>query len=57
MIIIVRKCKDCPFLSELPDVSRCNISTPPRRPLHELDERPSFCPLRREQAIVREFDA
>ena len=56
MIIVVRKCKDCPFLLELPDVNRCNASNPPRRPLHDLEERPSFCPLRREQVIVREFE-
>ena len=55
MILIARKCRDCPFLLELPDSLRCNISSPPRRQVADDPERPSFCPLRREQVIVREF--
>ncbi|THB65819.1 MAG: hypothetical protein D6E12_11830 [Desulfovibrio sp.] len=60
MIIVTRKCDDCPFCQPVcppEEVRRCAISNPPRRPIHEVegDERPSFCPLRREQIIVREF--
>ena len=53
MIIVVRKCSDCPFCSQ-GEPARCNLSTPKHRPLDPAQDRPSWCPLRREQAIVRE---
>jgi hypothetical protein len=53
MIIVVRTCSDCPFCSQ-GEPARCNLSTPKHRPLDPAQDRPSWCPLRREQAIVRE---
>lgn len=54
MILIVKNCKTCPFLTEVGDNIWCNVSTPKGRPVDPTEERPSFCPLRREQVIVRE---
>jgi hypothetical protein len=56
MIIVVKKCKNCPFLTFRDEKQRCSASNPTGRPVapDEVD-RPSFCPLRREQVIVREF--
>lgn len=59
MIIVVRKCSpDCPFCNSLESGGlECNISTPTKRPIPEMEDKfPSFCPLRREQAIVRAFE-
>lgn len=56
MIIVVKRCKGCPFLTFGEEMHRCNASNPTGRPVApEEVERPSFCPLRREQVIVREF--
>lgn len=55
MIVIVRTCKDCPCLTQVDDKAWCNASTPKGRPVDPEEERPSFCPLRREQIIIREF--
>lgn len=57
MIIVVRKCADCPFCFKTEPHSQCSISTPKMRPLDEDLDRPSWCPLRREQIIVREPSA
>ena len=57
MIIVVRNCPDCPFVIEEADMYRCRVSQPPKRPMEKDQEaRPSFCPLMREQVIVRQFD-
>lgn len=53
MIVVVRNCSDCPFCSK-GDPARCSVSTPKHRPLDIKLDRPSWCPLRREQVIVRE---
>ncbi len=42
MIIVVRKCSDCPFCSQ-GEPARCNLSTPKHRP---LESRP-LCVRRR----------
>lgn len=55
MIVIVRKCQECPCLTQTDDNAWCNASTPKGRPVDPKAERPSFCPLRREQIIIREF--
>jgi len=55
MIVIVRKCKDCPCLTQVDANVWCNASTPKGRPVDPEADRPSFCPLRREQIIIREF--
>lgn len=55
MITIVRKCKDCPFLTSVGENIWCNVSTPKGRSVDLDEDRPSFCPLRKEQVIVREF--
>jgi len=56
MIFIVKKCAECPFFAPKDAISgTCSVSTPHHRPLALGDERPSFCLLRREQVIVREF--
>lgn len=57
MIIVVRKCVDCPFCFKTEPHSQCSVSTPKMRPLDEDLDRPSWCPLRREQVIVREPSA
>ncbi len=57
MIIVVTNCKECPFVFQGEQYPECNVSTPKRRPLDPDTydrSRPSFCPLRREQVIVRE---
>lgn len=55
MIVVVKRCKDCPFLTQVEDNVWCNASTPKGRPVDPEAQRPSFCPLRREQVIIREF--
>lgn len=55
MIVVVKKCKNCPFLTSVDDNIWCNISTPKGRPVRLDEDRPTFCPLRKEQVIVREF--
>jgi hypothetical protein len=58
MIIVVRKCMDCPFCNTLESKKmQCNVSMPSKRDIpDEGKTTPSFCPLRREQAIVRSFE-
>ncbi len=58
MIIVVRKCSpECPFHIMEGDVMVCNVSTPSKRPIPKMEDKfPSFCPLRREQTIVRRFE-
>ncbi|WP_028575143.1 hypothetical protein [Desulfonatronovibrio hydrogenovorans] len=58
MIFVVKKCLDCPFCNTLENRDmQCNVSTPPKRAIPaETKLTPSFCPLRREQAIVRSFE-
>ena len=53
MIIAVKDCKSCPFM-QLADPALCKVSTPKNRPLDPALDRPTWCPLRREQMIVRE---
>ena len=55
MIMVVKTCKDCPFLTNVNESVWCNVSMPIGRPVDPKLERPSFCPLRREQVIVRAF--
>lgn len=58
MIVIVRKCFECPFCNTLENKEMlCNISTPSKRDIPDQGRvRPMFCPLRREQTIVRSFE-
>lgn len=53
MILVVHNCSDCPFCTS-GEPSKCSVSTPKHRPLDEKLQRPTWCPLRREQVIVRE---
>ncbi|WP_045215369.1 hypothetical protein [Desulfonatronovibrio magnus] len=57
MIFVVKKCADCPFCNTLEsNEMQCNVSTPGKRDIPDQGRaKPSFCPLRREQAIVRSF--
>lgn len=59
MIIIVKNCFECPFCNTLENKKmQCNISNPSKRDIPGSGEGvPSFCPLRREQTIVRSFEA
>ncbi|RQD66825.1 MAG: hypothetical protein D5R98_01465 [Desulfonatronovibrio sp. MSAO_Bac4] len=59
MIFVVKKCVDCPFCNTLENGARqCNISTVPKRDIpDDVQKMPSFCPLKKEQAIVRVFDS
>lgn len=53
MILVIQKCVDCPFCTQ-GEPAHCSVSTPKHRPLDTKHQRPSWCPLRREQVIVRE---
>jgi len=56
MIIIVKRCANCPFCQTVEGKPHCKASVVELRPISEEDEeRPSWCPLRREQLIIREF--
>jgi hypothetical protein len=55
MIFVVTKCVDCPFLSMINNERTCNIATPCHRPIPIEDARPSWCKMRKEQIIVRDF--
>ncbi|MFP4108353.1 MAG: hypothetical protein ACLFRQ_05205 [Desulfonatronovibrio sp.] len=58
MIIMVKKCFECPFCNTLENREmQCNISTPPKRDIPDQGRViPLFCPLKHEQAIVRSFE-
>lgn len=55
MILVVTKCQECPFLNQDGDQKSCNVALPKGRPVTTASERPSWCRLRREQIIVRDF--
>lgn len=56
MILVVTKCMECPFWRQDGNERMCVIATPPMRPiLTEETDRPSWCKLRKEQIIVRNF--
>jgi hypothetical protein len=55
MILVVSKCAECPMVRTEDETKVCAVSTPKGRPIPDLNDRPSFCPLRREQIIVRQF--
>ncbi|MDO4766958.1 MAG: hypothetical protein Q4B25_02260 [Pseudomonadota bacterium] len=55
MIIIATACGQCPFLSLEEDRRVCNISLPKHRPVDDESGRPSWCRLRKEQVVVRDF--
>jgi hypothetical protein len=47
---------ECPFWRQDGNERMCVIATPPMRPiLTEETDRPSWCKLRKEQIIVRDF--
>ncbi|MFI3271538.1 MAG: hypothetical protein R3Y11_05460 [Pseudomonadota bacterium] len=54
MIRVVRECSECPFCTVDIVPAKCSVSTPKFRPLDVTLQRPTWCPLRREQVIVRE---
>jgi len=53
MIWVVKACAECPF-NYVNEKSRCTIATPKGRPIATEEPRPVWCPLRKEQVIVRE---
>ena len=55
MIIVVSKCVECPFMAVVEGERVCNIAVPYQRSVGEDGERPSWCKLRKEQVIVRDF--
>lgn len=55
MIFVVTKCADCPFLNMVNGHRACNIATPQQRPIPDDEARPSWCKMRKEQIIVRDF--
>lgn len=57
MILVVRKCDDCPFLTRCGEERHCNIGVPARRFIPEDVARPDWCRLKKEQVIVREPSA
>lgn len=56
MIRIVRSCTGCPFCSFQEKQGFCSMSVIDFRPIpdDEMKARPSWCPLRREQIIIRQ---
>jgi len=58
MIIVVKKCFECPFCNTLESGTLlCNVSMPSKREIPDDGKTiPAFCPLKREQAIVRSFE-
>jgi len=55
MIFVVTKCDDCPLLSIVDGQRACNIGPPSHRPIPQEEVRPSWCRMRKEQIIVRDF--
>jgi hypothetical protein len=55
MIFVVTKCADCPLMSMEEGRRACNVGPPSGRPIPEEDERPSWCRMRKEQIIIRDF--
>ena len=55
MIVVVKKCSECPFCSECADRKYCNMSIPKHREVTEFRELPFWCPLNKEQIIVKNF--
>ena len=53
--MVVTACGECPFLSIVEGRRVCNIGPPSQRPIAEEDDRPSWCRMRKEQIIVRDF--
>jgi hypothetical protein len=54
MIIVTRECDKCPFLNKCGEERRCNVTFPKNRPILPEDRRPTWCPLRKENYIVKE---
>lgn len=55
MIFIVTRCDDCPFMRMVDNERTCYIATPRHRPIPAEDDRPTWCKMRKEQVIVRDF--
>ncbi|MBE1424422.1 hypothetical protein H4684_001052 [Desulfomicrobium macestii] len=55
MIFVVTKCANCPLLSYVEGQRVCNVGPPSQRPIPEADERPTWCRMRKEQIIIRDF--
>ncbi|WP_456325946.1 hypothetical protein [Desulfonauticus submarinus] len=56
MVIVVKDCNKCPFCTKLDDNKKlCNITFPPYREI-KGNNLPSWCPLKKEQVIVRNFE-
>lgn len=55
MIIIATRCVDCPFMSVVNEEQTCNIAVPRNRPITGDEDRPTWCKMRKEQVIVRDY--
>jgi hypothetical protein len=55
MILVITKCDQCPLCVKTTTERMCNVATPPRRPIHDDAVRPTWCPLRKEQIVIRDF--
>lgn len=56
MILVIRKCSDCPLRRTEEKVTVCALAAPGNRPIpKDTEDRPRWCPLRNEQIIIREF--
>jgi len=55
MIFVVTKCDECPFMSMVDGLRACNVAIPRYRPIPPEDVRPTWCKMRKEQIIVRDF--
>lgn len=56
MIRIIKSCTECPFCSYQEKQGFCSVSVIDFRPIpvDEMKARPSWCPLRGEQIVVRQ---
>ncbi|MFP4168313.1 MAG: hypothetical protein ACLFSY_05620 [Desulfonatronovibrionaceae bacterium] len=55
MIVVVKRCSQCPFCAECNGEKTCNLSVPKHREVVAERELPGWCPLNREQVIVKNF--
>jgi hypothetical protein len=55
MIFVVSKCVDCPFHQVVDGIRKCKVASVVYQHIPaEEKKRPEWCPLRKEQMIVRD---
>ncbi len=54
MVVVVKECEKCPFCTKCKEKRYCNLSSPCHREVTE-EKMPHWCPLNKEQVIVKNF--